>query len=108
MANASRCVMYLLLRSMTIRAKWQADASSLCSFPPFGLNLDPCTQVKMNVMTSAEEQVTVSGHGMPRKAGGRGDLIVHLKLCVPRLSAEQKSKICQTLGSGSGSTPAPA
>lgn len=59
-----------------------------------------CAQVKMSSMTRADEDITVSGQGMPRKAGGRGNLIVHLKTRFPRLSAEQKSTIRQALGPG--------
>lgn len=54
----------------------------------------------MSSMVKAEEEVTISGQGMPRKAGGRGQLVVHLKTRFPRLSAEQKNVIRQTLGPG--------
>lgn len=43
----------------------------------------------------------VPDHGMPKKAGGRGRLIVHFRVIFPRLSDDQKKRIRDVLSASS-------
>eukprot|EP00045_Choanoeca_perplexa_P013507 m.153663 g.153663 ORF g.153663 m.153663 type:complete len:347 (+) comp16372_c0_seq1:119-1159(+) len=45
-------------------------------------------------------ELRIPSHGMPKKAGGRGALVVHFQVKYPALSPEQKQQLKQQFGSG--------
>jgi DnaJ-class molecular chaperone len=47
-----------------------------------------------------DNQLRLRGHGMPRKGGGRGDLILRFMVKYPDLTEDQKRRLRSEFGSG--------
>ena len=74
---------------------------ALCGFERAIQSIDgQAMQVKVK-QAKPDEPYRVAGKGMPRKAGGRGDMLVHFKIKHPTLTASQQSAIRQILASSS-------
>jgi DnaJ-class molecular chaperone len=73
---------------------------ALCGFSTTVKGIDGAN-IPLNVpglQGSAER--ALPGHGMPRKAGGRGDLKIKFNVTYPSLSEAQKTQLQQILGRG--------
>lgn len=61
-------------------------------------SLDGPVKVTVRPGTQGGERLRVSGRGAPRPAGGRGDLVVEVKLVLPRAIDERSKELMREFG----------
>ena len=67
--------------------------------------LDGATSLRVPAHTSSGSKLRLKGLGLPREAGGRGDLYAVVRVQVPATSTAEERALWEKLASASGFKP---